>query len=426
MAKIWDIFNVRRYFPRQPEANTKRKVFFGSKNVYVDDDVAMTVAAFNRGVIYIATQLAKLPWQVKNMNNELIPNSRLNFLLNRSPNPHTNSFNLKVAILIHAIVKGNGYWEIEREVTGRVKNLWFIPAYDVEPTYLEDGSLVYRITGGSASRSENGILFLLPKDIYHLRGFHTKDSVTGMGVVEYAKKTLGISTGADTYAAGLYANGGIPSGVLKTPGVLSDAAYERVQESWESRTSGRKTGSVVILEEGMDYSPISVSPELLQFIESRKFGVPEIARFLGVPPTKLYDLAQSTYNNIEQENLAVANDTLDPWARNMESEADAKFLGNNMSRKTEIDLYQVFRGDMDTRSSYFQRMMGMGSMTPNQIREREGMPPYEDGDKYYIATNNFTPVDRVDEVIDAQVGANDNSNNEDEELRNAVVNHLLK
>lgn len=424
MGKFRDFFNIRKYWPSQP-SSTGRRLFYGNKNVYVDDEVAMGVAAFNRGVLYIATQTAKLPWEVKNRDNSLDEKSNLNFLLNRSPNPHTNAFNLRVTLMIHAIVSGNGYWEIERDTTGRIKHLWYIPSCDVQPTYLEDGSLVYRITGGSASNSPNGILFLLPRDIFHLRGFHSKDSITGLGVVGYCKTTLAISVGADMFASSLFANGGIPSGIISIPGKLPPDAEKRLKESWDTATSGRKTGSTVIFEEGTKYEPISIAPDVLQFIETRKFGVPEIARFLGVPPTKLYDLTKSTYSNIEQENLAVANDTLDPWARNLENEADVKLLGKDMSRKTEIDLYEVFRGDMETRSAYYQKMMGLGGMTPNQIRKREGMAPYEDGDKYYIATNNFTPADRVDEVINAQIKPKSTDESQ-ENLNKAVENYLKK
>jgi Phage portal protein len=102
--------------------------------------------------------------------------------------------------------------------------------------------------------------------------------------------------------------------------------------------------------------------------------------------------------------LEVATDTLDSWAVNLEMEADVKILNYRYGGKyTELDLYAVFRGDMKTRADYFKAMMGVGAMTPNQIRAREGQAPYPEGDKYYIATNNFTPVDRLDEVIDAQI-----------------------
>ena len=178
----------------------------------------------------------------------------------------------------------------------------------------------------------------------------------------------------------------------------------RLKKSWDEQQGGRKTGGTALLEEGITYEGLNIDPEALQFIQSRQFGILEIARFLGVPPTKLFDVTAATYSNVENANLEVATDTLDSWATNLEMEADVKLLNNRFGdRFTDIDLYSIFRGDMQTRASYFKTMMSVGAMTPNQIRAREGLPPYPEGDNYYIATNNFTPVDRLDEVIDADI-----------------------
>ena len=255
------------------------------------------------------------------------------------------------------------------------------------------------------SDPSGGTIYLQPRDVYHLPNFHTKDGLVGQGVVAYGRDVLGIQIAADNMAAGLFHNSGIPSGMLEHPGKLTDEAYNRLKESWAEQQGGKKTGSTSILEEGMKYSPINISNMALQFLESRQFGVLEIARFLGVPPTKLFDVTASTYSNVEQSNLEVATDTLDTWATNLEMEADVKILNNRYGgRFTDIDLYAVFRGDMKSRSDYFKAMLSIGAMTPNQIRAREGLPGYgKVGDNYYIATNNFTPVNRMDELIDADI-----------------------
>ena len=250
-----------------------------------------------------------------------------------------------------------------------------------------------------------GDVYFSPRDIFHVRNFHTKDGLLGQGVVAYGREVLGIQIAADNMAAGLFHNSGIPSGVITHPGKLSDEAYKRLKESWAEPQSGKKSGSTSILEEGSKYEPIKISPDTLQFLQSRQFGVLEIARFLGVPPTKLFDVTAATYSNVEQSNLEVATDTLDTWATNLEMEADVKLLNKRYGgRFTNIDLYSVFRGDMESRAKYFKDMISIGSMTPNQVRAREGLPGYgKVGDNYYIATNNYTPVNRMDEVIDAEI-----------------------
>lgn len=400
---FFDFFNRKKYRESQPE--TRSRYILNTGGTLIHPDTAMQVSAFYRGVTYISTQLAKLPWEVKDTDNNVLMNDRVNRLLKVAPNDESTSFLFRLFLIQSAIIYGNGYAEIERDTLGRVVALWPIPARHVDIFRDENNELIYRIIGGDIRN--NGDAYLRKKDIYHLRNFHSKDGIVGLGIIEYAAETLGISLGADKFANALFTNGGLPSGVLQIDGKLSEEALKRVKESWENAHGGRKTGGTAVLEEGLSYSSISHDPQVLQFLESREFSVLEIARFLGLPPTKLFDNKAATFNNIENANLEVATDTLDAWARNMEAEADVKLLNNGFNgRKTEFDLQAIFRGDMDTRSQYFGRMMQVGAMTPNEIRKQEGKAPYEGGDRYYIATNNYTPSDRVDEVVDAQVGAN--------------------
>jgi HK97 family phage portal protein len=402
--KIFNFFN--RAKPESPA--TLRKTFGFSGGTVVSVDSAMEASAFYRGVIYISSQIAKLPWEVKDKDNKVLDND-IAYMLNVTPNEEMTSFYLKLFLIQCAIVGGNGYAEIERTFDGRPKALWPLNPNRVSLIRSADGKLWYQVEGGSDSGET---VYLRPKDVFHVRNLHTKDGLMGQGLVGYAMQTLGISLGADKFANALFANGGMPSGVLEHPGSLSDEAYNRLKDSWAQQHGGRKTGGTAILEEGVKYSPISHSPDVLQFLESRKFNVLEIARFLGLPPTKLFDSESAKFNNIEHANLEVATDTLDSWARNLESEADWKLLaGRNAGKKTELDLYAVFRGDMNTRSQYFQRMMQSGAITPNEIRAKEGLAPYEGGDRYYIAVNNFQPADRIDEMLDAQVKSQDNTGN---------------
>lgn len=376
-----------------------RRAFWSRANTIVNEDTSMQVAAFHRGLIYISTQIAKLPWDVKDADNNLVIGPISN-LLNLAANPEINSFRFRLMMIQNAIIHGNAFAEIERDGAGRPISLWPLESCRMSMVRTDRRELVYQY-----SDPDNGDIFFQPRDIFHVINFHTKDGVTGQGVVGYGRDVLGIQISADNMAAGIFHNSGIPSGVLYHPGKLSDEAYSRLKKSWDEQQAGRKSGGTSILEEGMKYEPINIDPNALQFLQSRQFGVLEIARFLGVPPTKLFDVTAATYSNVEQANLEVATDTLDSWAANLELEADVKLLNNRYGgRFTDIDLYAVFRGDMKSRSDYFKAMVSIGALTPNQIRAREGLPGYgKVGDNYYIATNNFTPVNRMDEVIDAEI-----------------------
>jgi HK97 family phage portal protein len=385
--------------------------------VPVTEETSKKVAAFYRGIVYISTQIAKLPWEVKSKTNRIIDN-KVYSLLNVAPNDEMNSFDLKVNIIQQALVSGNGYAEIERDRVGNPVKLHLLNHKQVQKMRAPDGTILYLVRG----EGDVADVYLPYSDVFHVKNFITVDGQIGQGVSYYAQNTLGISIAADNTAGGLFANGGMPSGTLEVPGRLSDDAYERVKKDWKDKHSGRQSGGTAILEEGMKYNAVSFTPEHLQFLESRKFGVLEIARFLGLPPTKLFDGDSATYNNIEHSNLEVATDTLDAWARNLESEADVKLLDYRKGGlRTELDMYAVFRGDMSTRATYFKAMLQNAAISPNEIRIKEGLPPYETGDRFFIPTNNLTPHDRLDEVIDSQIA---NKNLPEEEIEDEDENEL--
>ena len=413
---------------------TGRKDFFlKSGGTYVTRESCMEASAFYRAVIYLSTQIAKLPMVVKDQGNREKPDSPISFLLNVAPNNETTSFQLKLFLIQCAIISGNGYCEIERTVDGRPIALWPLNPNRVSLQRDPTGKLWYQVTGGD---SRGQTVYLQPRDVFHLRNFHTHDGLMGLGLIDYARVTLGINLGADTFANGLFTNGGLPSGVITAKTRMDDSTYERLKTSWKEQHSGKKTGGVAILEDGVTYNPISHSPDVLQFLESRQFSVEEISRFTGVPPQKLFLASASKYANMEQANLEVATDILDSWARNFESEADVKLLNNRRGGlRCELDLYSIFRGDMTTRAKYFNTMMQNAAITPNEIRIREGMEENKELNRFFIAANNFTPIDRLDEVIDSnikskepdtKVPSNEEIEDDDEKALNAAALEFLR
>lgn len=430
-------FNYLRYLAQRitkgDVLKNVRRAFGLNAGVFVTEDSAMQVSSFHRGVTYISTQLAKLPWEVKDAKNNILSGNVSN-LINLAPNEEMNSFSFRLFLIQNALIHGNGYAEIERNTKGEPISLWPIPTENVNPVRTKDGKLVYKIMGGSADGSD---AYLRPSDMFHLKNFHTKDGILGQGIVAYAKDVLGISIGADRMAGNLFANGGIPSGALEVDGVLSDEGFKRIKEGWMESHGGKKSAGIAVLDEGAKFKAINLAPDVLQFLESRKFSVLEVARFLGLPPTKLFDTSAATYSNTENANLEVATDTLDAWAKNLEMEADIKLLRYRFGgRRTELDLYQIFRGDMTTRSNYFSKMMQTSSITPNEIRQMEGKAGYDGGDRHFLAVNNYSPVDRVDEIIDAQISKSKGSSsknpadsgvkNEVDDITKAVLEYLKR
>lgn len=149
---------------------------------------------------------------------------------------------------------------------------------------------------------------------------------------------------------------------------------------------------VAVLEEGMKYQPIGISPEQAQFLETRKFQINEIARIFRVPPHMVGDLEKSSFSNIEQQSLEFVKYTLDPWVIRWE-----QAISRSLLRPDEKKLYFAkFNVDGLLRGDYVSRMNGYatarqnGWMSANDIRELENLdriPPELGGDLYLINGN---------------------------------------
>lgn len=403
--KLFKFKNERKVqYDRQPLV---RSPISYSAGTVISPNSAMEISSYFRAVTYLSTQIAKLPIKVKDRENRNAYN-KVWELLNVRPNPEMSSFQFISWIVQNAMHYGNAYVEIERTVSGEPLWLWPIMDEHVVPYRTSVGrELVYGIFP-----SNNPEFFIPKEDIIHIPNLYTRDGVVGQGIVAYASDILGIGKGADKFANGLFANSGIPSGTLKVAGTLSDEAYSRLESSWRDKMGGRKTGATAILEEGATYESITMRPDMLQFLETRKFNVSEISRFTGISPSKLYDIDAQRYSNTEQDSLAFANDSVSPWTANIESQINNKLLVGRYRRfMCDFDLYSLFKADMNTRSSYFKDRMNTGSITPNEIRMMEGDEPYEGGDRFYIASNNFTPMDRMDELLDAQIDKGESDDN---------------
>lgn len=397
--RIAQIFN-RKTAPSNVPSGPKAWSYRGG--ILVSTSTAMKVSALHRGVTYLSSQMAKLPMNIKDKDRKIVEGDRVAFLIQTRPNREMNAQKFWASMMVNAILQGNAFAEIERDIFGRPIAIWPLESQRVEPYRDERGTFYWKVSGNEFS-SQTTVL-MDPRDILHIPNLFVVDGLMGQGLVAWAKDTLSISLGADRMARNLFQNGGMPSGVLEHPNKLEDETAKRLRDSWQTDNGGESSGGVAVLEEGMKFKPIIMDPQLLQMLDSRKFGVEEIARFLNVPPTKLYVTAAATFNNVENANLEVAVDTLDAWCRVFEAEIDCKLLSDNYGGKyCDIDLAAVFRGDMKTRAEYANKMMQSGAMTPNEIREMEGRAGYDGGDEFYIATNNFTPVSRMNEVIDAQI-----------------------
>ena len=363
--------------------------------VYVDPDRALTYAAVWSAVRVISETIAALPWRAHKRidgGNELLDGSDLDYILHVQANPEQSAFSFRETALAHALLWGNGYGEIERNNRGDAWNIWTLPPDKVTPDRTQDGKLWYVV---------NGQPVIEAKDMFHLKGLGF-DGLTGYPVIEHAARSIGLGIALDTMAAATFANGGAPGVIIKqtTGKSLSPEGVANLIKTFEDRFRGPSNAAkAMYLDAGMEADKLELPLSTLQFLESRKFQIAEVARWFRVPPHKLGDLERSTFSNIEHQSLEFVTDTLIPWITRLETEAQIKLIGRNnrMGRVyTKINVSGLLRGDIKSRYEAYGVGRDKGWLSANDIRSMEDMNSVPGGDEYLVQAQ-MIPQDMIRE-----------------------------
>ena len=252
----------------------------------------------------------------------------------------------------------------------------------------------YNTSKDDAPTMKGSMVNLKPSDVLHIPGLGF-DGLVGYSPIAMAKNAIGMAIACEEYGAKFFANGATPGGILEHPGTVKDP--QRVRDSWTSAFGGSSNANkVAVLEEGMKYTPISISPEQTQFLETRKFQINEIARIFRVPPHMVGDLEKSSFSNIEQQSLEFVKYTLDPWVARWEQ----AIVRSLFSADEKTQYFVKFNVDGLLRGDYQSRMNGYaigrqnGWMSANDIRELENLDriPEEEGGDLYLINGNMTKL----------------------------------
>ena len=363
----------------------------------VNERSAMQLTAVYACVRILAEGIAGLPLHLykcdKNGSREKAVEHPLYFLLHDEPNPEMTSLVFRETLMTHLLLYGNCYCQIIRDGRGQVTALYPLMPNQMSVDRDEKGQLYYTYlrSGDEADTMKKGIVYLLPEDVLHIPalGF---DGLVGYSPIAMAKNSIGMGLACEEYGAKFFANGAAPSDVLEHPGTIKDIT--RLRESWNAIYGGSKNaGKVAILEEGMHYSPISISPNEAQFLETRKFQVDEIARIFHVPPHMIGDLERSTFSNIEQQSLEFVKYTLNPWVCRWEQALTRSLLSPKEKREYSIrfNVDGLLRGDYQSRMNGYAVGRQNGWMSANDIRELENLDRIsaEQGGDLYLVNGNM-------------------------------------
>lgn len=349
---------------------------------------ALLLSACYRCVEVISDSIAQLPCEPYRIDSD---GCKIKFtkhptynLLNREPNQNMSKFTFMKTMVVSMLLTGNAYALIERDERGNAKALYYIPTELVtilKPQTITD-TISYSITGMKNVVEDCNMI--------HILNF-TSDGYEGISTLAYARKTLGLAMDAEANAEGFFKGGANVAGILKCNSPLATKQKESLKSSWNSAFNG-STGTpngIAVLDADLDFQSVTVNPSDAQLLETRLFNVVDICRFFGVSPVKAFDLSKSSYNTIEQMQLAFLTDTLQPLLEKIECEFQRKLY--KPSEKDNITVRfstaPLLRADKQSQANYYNTLFQMGVMTINEIRRELDLPHLENGDTSFVQVN---------------------------------------
>ena len=388
--------------PRNSTSGSSFSFLLGnsSSGKSVNERSAMQMTAVYSCVRILAEAVAGLPLHLYRYadkgGKEKPTDHSLYRLLHDEPNPEMSSFVFRETLMTHLLLWGNAYAQIIRNGKGEVIGLYPLMPSKMTVDRDEAGRLYYTYNRSNedAPTIRGSTVVLKPTDVLHIPGLGF-DGLAGYSPIAMAKNAIGMAIACEGYGAKFFANGASPGGVLEHPGTIKDPA--RIRDSWNSVYQGSgNSHRIAVLEEGMKYTPIGISPEQAQFLETRKFQIDEIARIFRVPPHMVGDLEKSSFSNIEQQSLEFVQYTLRPWLVRWE-QSIARSLFSEDEKPTLFVKFNVdglLRGDYQSRMNGYSIGLQNGFMSPNDIRELEDLDPIPEelGGNRYLCNGNMVDL----------------------------------
>lgn len=330
------------------------------------------ISAVYACVSAISETIGSLPLAVyrkTDTGREKAPDHALYRVLHDQPNERQSALEFREQMTAHMLLRGNAYARIVRGGDGQVRQLIPLHPDRVRVLELENGRIGYEVTD-SAGKVQR----LTMDEVFHLR-HRSDDGVVGVSPITRAKGVLELADAEARHGLDTFTNGSKLLGVLKAPGRLNATQRMAIKEAW----STYKAGGTPVLDEGLDYAPVSMTLEDAEWIEARKFSVIEVARLFRVPPVIIQSMESANYSNsVELARQFVTlclRRHLVAW-----EQAIHRQLLTEAGRRTyfvEHGVEGLLRGDSTTRASFYQSAIQNGWMEVNEVRRLENLPPLE-------------------------------------------------
>lgn len=357
----------------------------------VTAESAQSLAAVYAAVGVIAEALGTMPLKLYRRDGdsrEVAHDHPLHLVLSRSPNEYQSRQEfiewMSAAMLLH----GNSFARVERGWDGQCRAL--IPLAPERVSIVRKGDA---LAGYEYHDRDGKIERLLPADVFHLRHRAGADPLVGQSPIQAARAVIELALSEQQHGVSTFNNGTRLAGLLQAPGKLRPEQKTSLRESWQNLYGGTgNAGRTAVLEEGMSFTPLSMTLEDSAYIAARQFSVQEVARIFKVPPPLLADLGEANYSNAQAMGQWFVKYTLARHMHAWEGAISRQLLTDSGRRiyHPEFSAEGLLRGSSTERSAFYSSAINDGWMLRSEVRRLESMPAIEGIDER--ESQNTTPT----------------------------------
>ncbi len=333
----------------------------------------------------IAAEVANIHlvlYRQKNGKIEVVPKHEALDNLDRANNFMTR-YDLFELLAIFLESAGECFWWKMKDKSGKIINIypWLNPCYmQVVPsaeTFV--GGYIYTIPGTGEK------IPFEADQIVHFKYPDPLNPYRGLSPIKAAEYEISTSKQVAKWNWRFFRNAARPFGVILYDGTMSDDQFKRVKSQMEIGMNGEENAhKLAILEKAKDYKEVGYSQKDMDFFNQRNWSRDEILAIFKVPKTALTLTEGSNRATAEAQKAVFIEETIVPKMRKIVSYLNEFFLSDFGEEGLFFDFDNPAPRDVELNIKYYQAGLNYGFLTPNEIREMEGMDPVEGGDSLYI------------------------------------------
>lgn len=366
--------------------------------VAVNDESALSYAAVYACCRILSDSIASLPISLRRKlpdgGSEIADRRPEHRLMAVSPSDLYTSFTFRSTAQLHLGLRGNAYARIMRDGRYGARELRLLHPAHVRP-FTHNGSLYYDVTPDHNGLNGTERMVLGPDDVLHIVGL-SSDGLCGKSPITVLRDTIGMGIANRNNVAKLQKRGRL-EGYLRHPNKLNADQVTGIRDNFKTPL---KNGEFPLLENGVEFQSISLSPHDAEFINTHKLTSRDIFSAYRIPPHMAGDLERATFSNIEHQALEFVKFTLLPWIRNWEQELNRKLLPTDLQSDHyfHFNVDGLLRGDFKTRMEGYVRAIQWGMLNRDEVRALEDLNPIPDGfGQVYLTPLNMAPIEQIDQ-----------------------------